>query len=91
MTSWLKKFFNFLDGHMKNKINTLRSYYSKELAKTTNQKSGCGTNESYETKWEYFNALMFLPDAIKTRKKHSMLVGVYTNLSCHATLPVVLK
>ena len=49
-----ENFFFFLEGDIKTKINTLHSYYSKGLAKTTNKKSGSGTNDRVESKWEYF-------------------------------------
>ena len=84
-------FLIFLEGDIKTKINTLRSYYSKELAKTTNKKSGHGTNDNVESKWEYFNALTFLSDTIKARKSHSTLVRIYTNWCYHGTFPDVLK
>ena len=62
-----ENFLIFLVGDNKTKINTPRSYYSKELAKTTNKKSGSGTNDNVESKWEYFNTLTFLRDTIKAR------------------------
>ena len=49
-----ENFLIFLEGDIKTKINTLCSYYSKGLAKTTNKKSGSGTNDRVESKWEYF-------------------------------------
>ena len=45
-----ENFLIFLEGDIKTKINTLRSYYSKELARTTNKKSGFGTNGNVESK-----------------------------------------
>ena len=62
-----ENFLIFLEGDIKTKINTLCSYYSKKLAKATNKKSGSGTNDNVELKWEYFNALTFLRDTIKAR------------------------
>ena len=62
-----ENFLIFLEGDIKTKINTLCSYYSEKLAKATNKKSGSGTNDNVELKWEYFNALTFLRDTIKAR------------------------
>ena len=62
-----ENFLIFLEGDIKTKINTLHSYYWKELAKTTNKKSGSSTNDNVESKWEYFNALTFLRAHILAR------------------------
>ena len=63
----------------------------KRISQNYKQKSGFGTNDNVESKWEYFNALTLLRDTIKARKSHSTLVGFYTNLSYHGIFPYVLK
>ena len=61
---------------VKSKTNTLRSYFSKEYALIKQAKSGAGTDEVYESKWEFFKPLLFLKDSIKPRKTHSNLVSI---------------
>ena len=65
----------FLENEVKKKINTLRSYYSTELAKS-NPKSGAGRDEIQESKWAHFNLLSFLRDTITPRKSISSLVSI---------------
>ena len=43
-----------LEKEVKQKINSLRSYYSNELAKYT-AKGGAGTNKVYQSKWPFFS------------------------------------
>ncbi|XP_057291927.1 uncharacterized protein LOC130614516 [Hydractinia symbiolongicarpus] len=64
------------EGDVKRKINTLRSYYSKELQKSI-PKSGAGRDEIYESKWPYFQCMAFLLDTIIPRKTTSSLASVF--------------
>ncbi|XP_057311137.1 uncharacterized protein LOC130648984 [Hydractinia symbiolongicarpus] len=59
---------------VRSKINTLRSYFSAELKKVNNSnKSGAGRDDVYESKWPYFQSLLFLRDSIVPRKTTSSL------------------
>ena len=63
---------------VKKKINNLRTYYSRELAKfKDSSKSGAGSDEIYVSKWPHFNSLEFLRDTIKPKKTTSSLVSIY--------------
>ena len=42
-----------LEKEVKQKINSLRSYYSNELAKSS-AKDGAGTDKVYQSKWPFF-------------------------------------
>lgn len=72
---------------VKAKINTLRTYFSKELAKSKDKRSGAGTDDIYESKWPYFKSMLFLTDIIKPRKTTSSLVGTKINSLCKFLLP----
>lgn len=48
------------DEVIKKKIHTLRAQYSKERSKIKNSKSGCGADETYKTKWEFYDMLQFM-------------------------------
>ena len=54
------------------KINSLRMYYSKEMAKvrkSTVEWSGMGTDELVPpSKWPHFQSMAFLRDSITPRK-----------------------
>ena len=74
-------YFQTLYLNFKGKINNLRTYFSRELAKTKEPASGSGTNTVYESKWPHFNALMFLRDTVVPRKTtSSLLVSFFIQL-----------
>ena len=74
--SLLATLFIFPENEVKTKINSLRTYYSKEVAKTKkSSKSGNGLNDAYESKWPYFNSLSFLRDTVVPRKLASNIVN----------------
>ena len=63
-----ENFFFFVEGDVKAKINTLRSYYSKELQQQSqSQKGGAGRADIYQSKWPYFQFITFLQDTVKSR------------------------
>ena len=66
------------------KINTLRLYYSKELAKVwKSSKSGAGSDEErFDSKWPHFKSMEFIRDTLNPRKPTSTLVS-----SCKFILP----
>ena len=66
-----------LVADVKAKINSLRTYFSCELAKesTTSRRSGSGKDEVFKSKWPYFQSLEFLRDSIAPRKTTSSLVS----------------
>ena len=59
------------------KMNGLRTYYSKELAKVrklTVERSGMGTDElAPPSKWPHFQSMAFLRDSITPRKTISTI------------------
>ena len=66
-----------LDAEVKAKINNLRVYYSRELAKEKSaKKSGAGSEEVYQSKWPRFKSLEFLRDVIAPRKVQSNIVCI---------------
>ena len=75
-------FFNILFdlllvADVKAKINSLRTYFSRELAKesTTSRKSVSGRDEVFKSKWPCLESLEFLRDSIAPRKATSSLVN----------------
>ncbi|KXJ68663.1 hypothetical protein RP20_CCG002246 [Aedes albopictus] len=59
---------------VKNKINNLRSQYSRELTKhRTSARSGTGTDEMYESSAYWYPHMTFLKDFVSTRKGKSNL------------------
>ena len=86
-----ENFLIFFRGGHQNQNKYATQLLFKRISRNYKQKSGPGTNNNVELKWEYFNALTFLHDTIKARKIHSTLVVVYANLSCHGTFPDILK
>ena len=65
----------FLEKEVTQKFNSLRSYYSNELVKSS-AKSGAGTDEVYQSKWQFFNSLKFLRDSVFPRKTTSSYVSI---------------
>lgn len=47
----LSKKYNLTEKGVRNKIKSLRSYFSKEHQKVTNKSSGAGTENNYESTW----------------------------------------
>ena len=80
--SFPPSFFNILFdlllvADLKAKINSLRTYFSSELAKesTTSGKRGSGKDEVFKSKWPYFQSLEFLRDSVTPRKTTSSLAS----------------
>ena len=61
-----------LEKEVKQKFNSLRSYYSNELAKSS-AKSGAGTDEVYQPKWSFFYSLEFLRAQYSQKKQLRLL------------------
>ena len=67
----------FIDNDVRTKINNLRTYYSKELAKMTEStKSGAWTDDTYESKWPHLRYLSFLRGTTCPRKTTSTIVSI---------------
>lgn len=64
----LARKYEMAPKEVKNKIKSLRSYFSKEHVKVNKKKSGSGADETYETTWFGYHPLMFIQDAITPRK-----------------------
>ena len=64
-----------LEKVVKQKFNSLRSYYSNELGKSS-AKAGAGADEVYQSKWSFFYALKFLCDSILPKKTASSFVSI---------------
>ena len=75
LTGFSHNVFFHLESEVK--INTLRTYYSKDLVKLkVNNKSGAGTDKLCVLQWPHFQSLNFLRDTIKPRKTISSLVSI---------------
>ena len=61
----------FLEKEVIGKINSLRTYYSREIAKC-NAKNANG-NEGFESRWKHFHAMSFLRDIVRPRKTPNMV------------------
>ena len=74
----LRSFILFLEADVKSNINSLRTYYTRELNKELkSKKSGAGRNDIVESKWPHFKSLLFLRDSIIPRKTTSNLVSIF--------------
>ena len=50
--------FNFSEHDMKSRINSLRTYYSKDLWKISQaRKNGAGGKETHQSRWPHFACL----------------------------------
>ena len=67
--------FSYSENEVKAKINILRTYYSKELAKEKNSKKSGASGDIYESKWPHFKSLSFIRDTVKPRNTTSTLVS----------------
>ena len=65
----------FLESEVKKKINALRTYFTKELAKGPKM-IAAGRKEVYVSKWPHYQSLMFLRDTINPRKIVSLPVRI---------------
>ncbi|KAF5274470.1 hypothetical protein FQR65_LT16984 [Abscondita terminalis] len=52
---------------IKNKIKSLRSYFSKEHQKVMERKSGDGIEDKYESPWFAYKTLLFIADSVTPR------------------------
>jgi len=63
----LKAKFQMPESEVKKKINALRTYFTKELAKGPKM-IAAGRKETYVSKWPHYQSLIFLRDTINPRK-----------------------
>lgn len=70
-----KKYFSVVaEAVIKYKYDALRTYFVKEWKKIhDSKKSGAGTEQIYESKWEWFKALLFLKDTVSVGPTSSSL------------------
>ena len=64
-----------LEKVVKQKFNSLRSYYSNEMGKSS-AKVGAGTDEVYQSKWSFFYSLEFLRNSVLPKKTTSSFVSI---------------
>lgn len=63
---------------VKNKIKSLRSYFSKEHQKVTEKKSGAGADDQYDSPWFAYKSMLFILDSVTPRStKESLTPGDY--------------
>ena len=70
---------------IKYKYNSLRTYFVKELKKVGDtNKSGAGSDDVYQSRWEWFQLLLFLKDTVSVMPTKSSLpsIEVSETLSC---------
>lgn len=78
----LAKKYSITEKAVRNKIKSLRSYFSKEHQKLTEKKSGAGTDSNYEGTWFAYSALLFIADSVTPRQtKDSFSVNTSCNTS----------
>ena len=58
----------FVESEVKRKLNILRTYFTRELAKSLGQRDD-GTDEPYVSRWPHFDSMMFLSESITQRKR----------------------
>jgi hypothetical protein len=78
--SSLAKKYNMTEKGVRNKIKSLRSYFSKEHQKVISKKSGAGTDSSYDTPWFAYSSLMFILDSVSPRETKDSLVSISPNI-----------
>lgn len=65
--SFLATKYNMDIKGVKNKIKSLRSYFSKEHQKVTEKKSGAGIEDKYDPPWFAYKSMLFILDSITPR------------------------
>ncbi|KAJ8965291.1 hypothetical protein NQ314_004220 [Rhamnusium bicolor] len=69
----LARKYNMTVKGVKNKIKSLRSYFSKEHQKVTEKKSGAGAEDKYESPWFAYKSMLFISDSITPRQTKESL------------------
>nr|CAH7742410.1 unnamed protein product [Callosobruchus chinensis] len=64
----LSEKYNINEKAVKNKIKSLRSYFSKEHQKVTEMKSGSGSDSKYDSTWFAYRQLLFIADSVTPRQ-----------------------
>lgn len=77
--SELAKKYNTTEKGVRNKIKSLRSYFSKEHQKLSAKKSGAGTDSNYETTWFAYSSLMFILDSVTPKETKDSIHSNSTN------------
>ena len=77
--------FCFVEAVIKYKYNSLRTYFVKELKKAAEtNKSGAGADDLYQSRWEWFELLLFLKDTVSIMPTKSSLPSVEVSKKCLA-------
>lgn len=64
----LAKKHNLTEKRVRNKIKSLRSYFSKEHQKVKIKKSGDSIESSYDSTWFAYRPLLFIADLVTPRQ-----------------------
>nr|CAH7738427.1 unnamed protein product [Callosobruchus chinensis] len=72
----LSEKYNINEKAVKNKIKSLRSYFSKEHQKVTEMKSGSGSDSKYDSTWFAYRQLLFIADSVTPRQTKDSIVGL---------------
>ena len=86
--SLLKEKIEMTVDEIKTVFNNLRTQYNAERnkEKASATKSGAGAEQTYTSRWEYLNSLVFLDDNIRARRSRSSLdVSEFTTPPTTAT------
>ena len=76
-----------------NKIKSLRSYFHREHSKVIKKKSGCSTEETYQSSWFGYKSLVFILDGNDIREGkdpmttfNESLVSLYTTYKLYMSI-----
>nr|CAI5828555.1 unnamed protein product [Callosobruchus analis] len=74
--------YNMTVQVVKNKIKSLRSYFSKEHQKVKEKKSAAGTEDKYDSPGSAYSSMLFILDSIKPRatKNSPALITVFVTV-----------
>jgi len=68
---------------VRKKLKYLRNQFTDEMRKMTTSKSGMETDDTYVSKWKFFDQLKFLTQHVNIKTTHtsnlSLQVGLFTS------------
>lgn len=67
---------------IKNKIKSLRSYFSKEHQKVLEKKSGAGVEDKYDSPWFAYRSMLFTLDSLTPRTTKDSLTCGHSTGTC---------
>ncbi|KAJ8958625.1 hypothetical protein NQ318_016349 [Aromia moschata] len=73
--------FDATEAEIQRKLHNLRTQENQEWNKMKKRKSGQGTNDTYNSSWEYFESLKFLVDQNMTSGTEDNLLNLVHSLT----------